>query len=133
MNTLFKGITAILPDEESGFSAKVCDIAVSDSVISYIGDDAVKNGFVPDRTIDGRDKLITAGLVNSHTHSYMSLFRNSAAFGKIAVKHSNCITVRCVLAQNRYTGYIGCNSAVCSCQRQVNYRTLAVFTHFFHR
>ena len=55
MNTLFKGITAILPDEESGFSAKVCDIAVSDSVISYIGDDAVKNGFVPDRTIDGRD------------------------------------------------------------------------------
>lgn len=42
MNTLFKGITAILPDEESGFSAKVCDIAVSDSVISYIGDDAVK-------------------------------------------------------------------------------------------
>lgn len=78
MNTLFKGITAILPDEESGFSAKVCDIAVSDSVISYIGDDAVKNGFVPDRTIDGRDKLITAGLVNSHTHSYMSLFRNSA-------------------------------------------------------
>ena len=78
MNTLFKGITAILPDEESGFSAKVCDIAVSNSVISYIGDDAVKNGFVPDRTIDGRDKLITAGLVNSHTHSYMSLFRNSA-------------------------------------------------------
>ena len=65
MNTLFKGITAILPDEESGFSAKVCDIAVSDSVISYIGDDAVGNGFVPDRTIDGRDKLITAGLVNS--------------------------------------------------------------------
>lgn len=42
MNTLFKGITAILPDEKSGFSAKVCDIAVSDSVISYIGDDAVK-------------------------------------------------------------------------------------------
>ena len=74
MNTLFKGITAILPDEESGFSTKVCDIAVSDSVISYIGDDAVGNGFVPDRTIDGRDKLITAGLVNSHTHSYMSLF-----------------------------------------------------------
>ena len=25
-----------------------------------------------------RDRLITAGLVNSHTHSYMSLFRNSA-------------------------------------------------------
>ena len=45
MNTLFKGITAILPDKESGFSAKVCDIAVSNSVISYIGDDAVKNGF----------------------------------------------------------------------------------------
>ena len=45
MNTLFKGITAILPDEESGFFAKVCDIAVSDSVISYIGDDAVRSGF----------------------------------------------------------------------------------------
>lgn len=54
MNTLFKGITAILPDEESGFSAKVCDIAVSDSVISYIGDDAVKTALF-------RTGLLTAG------------------------------------------------------------------------
>ena len=42
MNTLFKGITAILPDEESGFSAKVCDIAVSDSAVSYTHLDVYK-------------------------------------------------------------------------------------------
>lgn len=74
MNTLFKGITAILPDEESGFSAKVCDIAVSDSVISYIGDDAVRSGFVPDRTIDGKDKLITAGACKQpHAQLYVAV------------------------------------------------------------
>ena len=78
MNTLFKGITAILPDEESGFSAKVCDIAVSDSVISYIGDDAVKNGFVPDRTIDGRDKLITAVRVAVYKPCCNELFPDCA-------------------------------------------------------
>lgn len=58
MNTLFKGITAILPDEESGFSAKVCDIAVSDSVISYIGDDAVKTALFP----QGRSTAGTSSL-----------------------------------------------------------------------
>jgi len=78
MNTLFKSITAILPDEENGFVSKVCDVAIKDGLICYIGDDAEKNGFVPEKTINGKDKLITAGLVNSHTHSYMSLFRNSA-------------------------------------------------------
>ena len=76
MNTLFKGITAIFLTKKADFPQRYV-ILVGDSVIS-ISVTMVKNGFVPDRTIDGRDKLITAGLVNSHTHSYMSLFRNSA-------------------------------------------------------
>ena len=78
MNTLFKSITAIVPDSENGFVTKVCDVAIKDGLICYIGDDAEKNGFIPEKKINGKDKLITAGLVNSHTHSYMSLFRNSA-------------------------------------------------------
>ena len=77
MKTLFKSIRALLPVGD-GFECKICDIAVDGKTIFSISEDAERDGFKPDKTIDGRDKLICAGLVNSHTHSYMSLFRNSA-------------------------------------------------------
>ena len=44
MNTLFKSITAIVPDSENGFVTKVCDVAIKDGLICYIGDDAEQNG-----------------------------------------------------------------------------------------
>ncbi|MCH5325015.1 MAG: amidohydrolase [Eubacterium sp.] len=74
MNTLIKNITAILPDGE-GYKTEVCDICVSGDTIAGIGSG---EGFAADKVIDGGGRLATAGLVNAHTHSYMSLFRNSA-------------------------------------------------------
>ncbi len=35
-------------------------------------------GFVPDKIIRGQNKLLMPGLINAHTHSYMTLFRNYA-------------------------------------------------------
>ncbi len=35
-------------------------------------------GFTADKVIDGTDKLVIPGLVNCHTHSYMSFMRNVA-------------------------------------------------------
>ena len=74
MKTLLKGITAILPDG-AGFKTEICDICITNDTITKIGN---SDGFTPDKTVDGKNKLVSAGLVNAHTHSYMSLFRNSA-------------------------------------------------------
>ncbi|MCR4884765.1 MAG: amidohydrolase, partial [Clostridiales bacterium] len=58
--------------------------AVCEPGILYLEDeriagvDRMPEGFVPDRVIDAGDKLVMPGLVNCHTHTYMSLFRNLA-------------------------------------------------------
>ena len=59
------------------------DITVKDTSI-YIVDDKIAGfdkepeGFKADKVIDGKDKLAIPGLVNAHTHSYMSFMRNVA-------------------------------------------------------
>lgn len=50
----------------------------------YIAGDSIcsidhkPEGFSADEFIDGTDKLVLPGLINCHTHAYMSLFRNCA-------------------------------------------------------
>lgn len=44
--------------------------------ITGIGDKPA--GFAADKVIDGTDKLVIPGLINCHTHSYMSFMRNVA-------------------------------------------------------
>ncbi len=65
------------------------DICIADGKIACVG--KAPEDFEAERIIDGRDKLLIPGLVNSHTHAYMTVFRNSAddmmfndwLFGKI--------------------------------------------------
>lgn len=42
------------------------------------GIDSMPEGFTADETIDGTHRLLMPGLVNAHTHAYMSVFRNYA-------------------------------------------------------
>lgn len=44
--------------------------------IAGIGDKPA--GFVGEKVVDGKDKLVIPGLINCHTHSYMSFMRNVA-------------------------------------------------------
>ncbi len=62
---------------EKGRSAVIpATIAVEKgTILSMTG---APEGFVPDHIIDGTGKLCIPGLINSHTHLYMSLFRNFA-------------------------------------------------------
>jgi len=71
MGILIKDILAILPDE-----SRKCDIYLENQRISAI--DSEPEGFICQRTIDGSGCLITPGLVNAHTHVYMTGFRNQA-------------------------------------------------------
>lgn len=52
------------------------NISIDSGSITHIGD--IPNDFTPEKIIDGREKLVMPGFVNSHTHVAMSVFRNYA-------------------------------------------------------
>ena len=71
MNIIIKDALTVLPDSIGRHTVYISgkDIA---------GIDAEPEGFAAERTIDGADKLLIPGLINAHTHTYMSVMRNSA-------------------------------------------------------
>lgn len=75
MNILLKNIKAIVRD---GGRSKVImtDIAIEENIITAIGN--VPSDFIADKVIDGKDKLAMPGLINAHTHCYMTFMRNLA-------------------------------------------------------
>jgi 5-methylthioadenosine/S-adenosylhomocysteine deaminase len=68
---VIENVLALLPEGE-----KICSIYIEGEHIAAIG--AAPEGFSPDTVIDGRGKLAIPGLINAHTHAYMTLFRNHA-------------------------------------------------------
>ena len=75
MVMLISNTLAILPDGD-GHTAGRHDIYVEGSVIAGI--DVAPEGFVATETIDGSRFLTIPGLINAHTHTYMSMMRNVA-------------------------------------------------------
>lgn len=74
MSILIKNIMALLPsDEGSGFKIETKNIFIDGNKIVSL--DGAGNA---DKIIDGSGRLAIPGLINSHTHAYMSLFRNYA-------------------------------------------------------
>ncbi|MDR2687207.1 MAG: amidohydrolase [Oscillospiraceae bacterium] len=77
MRILLKNINAAVPDGENGFpTVRRCDIGVEGGRISFVG--VAPADFIPDRTFGGADRLAVPGLVNAHTHAYMTLLRHRA-------------------------------------------------------
>lgn len=89
MGILFKDIRAVLPTEGRSFEVKKVSVYVQGDKISTIG--RAPEGFTADEVVDGSGKLLIPGLINAHTHVYMTVFRNFAddldfmdwLFGKI--------------------------------------------------
>ncbi|WP_434310029.1 amidohydrolase [Hominifimenecus sp. rT4P-3] len=75
MNIHVKNCLALLPGEE-GFAVEKKDIFISEGRITALG--SAPEGFTAQKVIDASDRLVIPGLINCHTHNYMSLFRNSA-------------------------------------------------------
>ncbi|MDR1928395.1 MAG: amidohydrolase, partial [Oscillospiraceae bacterium] len=75
MNLLLKNIQAILPEGET-LAVRRCDIGVQDGKIAFAGEAPPE--FTPEKIIDGKDRLVMPGMVNAHTHAYMTIFRNRA-------------------------------------------------------
>ncbi len=75
MGILLKNILAIVPSGEKD-EVKKTDIYIEGNKIVSLNQEPV--GFHADKIIDGEDKLAIPGLINCHTHSYMSFMRNVA-------------------------------------------------------
>lgn len=75
MGIIIKDILT-LQDGLMGFEVKQKTVYVEGDRIAGI--DEKPEGFEADREIDGKDRLLIPGLINCHTHAYMSLFRNCA-------------------------------------------------------
>ena len=75
MGMIIANTLAILPDG-TGHAAGRHDIYIEGSDI--VGIDGAPEGFSADETIDGSRRLTIPGLINAHTHTYMSMMRNVA-------------------------------------------------------
>ena len=75
MRIEIKNILAVLPEGAEDV-VRETSLYLEEDKITGIGDKPA--GFTADKVIDGKDKLVIPGLINCHTHSYMSFMRNVA-------------------------------------------------------
>ena len=76
MNIKIEKILAAITDENGVTLKPDTDVYICGDKIASI--DKAPEGFVPDKTIAGSDRLLIPGLINAHTHSYMAFMRNVA-------------------------------------------------------
>ena len=78
MNIEIRDALTILPGltEEAPQRVEKTSIYIEGNRITGIGE--APAGFIAEKVIDGRDRLVTPGLINCHTHSYMAFMRNCA-------------------------------------------------------
>ncbi len=74
MEIKIKNIKTLVHKEE--FTLENHDIYISGNRIVSL--DKAPENFVAEKEIDGKDKLAMPGIINAHTHAYMSFFRNYA-------------------------------------------------------
>ncbi|MBR1893594.1 MAG: amidohydrolase [Lachnospiraceae bacterium] len=75
MGILIKDALAVLPVNGEDVIGKHSIYIDGDKIV---GIDNEPEGFKADTTIDGKDRLVIPGLINAHTHTYMSMMRNCA-------------------------------------------------------
>ena len=88
MGIVIENALVVLPDGAEDVIRET-SLYIEGDKITGIG--SAPTGFTRDKVIDGTDKLVIPGLINCHTHSYMSFMRNVAddlsfmdwLFGKI--------------------------------------------------
>ena len=75
MNILIKNTAALLPDGDR-LKVDFADIYIKGDTIEAVNE--IPESFTADKVIDGSRFLTIPGLINCHSHAYMSVFRNLA-------------------------------------------------------
>ncbi len=69
MGIHFRKIRALMPD----MTIRETDVYVDGEKIAAVGE--APEGFHADTVVDGLNRLLLPGLINAHTHTYMTMFR----------------------------------------------------------
>ncbi|MCL2106342.1 MAG: amidohydrolase [Oscillospiraceae bacterium] len=75
MRILLRNMQALLPEGEL-LTVKRRDVGIEGDRLAFVGQ--APAGFVPDKIIAGEDRMVIPGLINTHTHAYMTIFRGRA-------------------------------------------------------
>ncbi len=75
MGIVIRNAMVVLPDGDEDRVGRHTLYTEGDRIA---GIDSIHEGFKEDVVIDGEDSLVIPGLINAHTHSYMTLMRNYA-------------------------------------------------------
>lgn len=73
LSILIKNINALIRKSKGKYSLENCDICIENGIIVSLH--GIAEGFIADKVINGEDKLAIPGLINCHTHTYMTCFR----------------------------------------------------------
>ena len=76
MSIVIRDVLGLFYQAETGFSLRETTVYVQAGKIAAL--DRPPADFTPGRSIDGRGKLLMPGLINTHTHSAMTILRNAA-------------------------------------------------------
>ncbi len=75
MNYLIKNGKVLVESEEQGFGVIETDIYIKDGLIHTLGSSTPNDVYV---IVDAQNQLVMPGLINMHTHAYMSCLKNYA-------------------------------------------------------
>ena len=75
MGIVIRDALAVLPGEKGPETGRHTIYIAGDLIA---GIDERPEGFTEDEVISGKDRLVIPGLINAHTHTYMSMMRNCA-------------------------------------------------------
>jgi 5-methylthioadenosine/S-adenosylhomocysteine deaminase len=75
MKLLIRGATLVTVNARDEVLPQA-DLAIADGAIVGVG--TAPAGFAPDRVLEGRERIVLPGLINTHTHLSMTLMRNYA-------------------------------------------------------
>ncbi len=78
MGIVIRDALAILPKDLEADAGRIGTHTIYIEKDRIAGIDREPEHFTEDTVIDGRDRLVIPGLVNAHTHTYMSMMRNCA-------------------------------------------------------
>ena len=78
MGIVIRDALAILPKDLEADAGRIGTHTIYIEKDRIAGIDREPEHFTGDTVIDGRDRLVIPGLVNAHTHTYMSMMRNCA-------------------------------------------------------
>lgn len=73
MNIAIENVLVAFTDKDAPYTRKSSIYIENDTIVAI---DSAPSGFIADKTINGERFFAIPGLINAHTHSYMSFMRN---------------------------------------------------------